>query len=101
MFQGNFESSPSFPIFLHNPDAGTVCFIEVLVCRNSSISKTAKGPQPLASSPSLVLKRTLDQNLSSGSTLVTLITTHFFQFRFADVVALLAHELDEHFDVQG
>ena len=31
------------------------------------------------------LKRILDQNLSSGSTLVTLITTHFFQFRFADV----------------
>ena len=43
--------------------------------------QTAKLPQPLANSPSLVLKRTLDQNLSSGSTLVTPITTHFFQFR--------------------
>ena len=43
--------------------------------------QNAKLPQPLANSPSLVLKRTLDQNLSSDSTLVTPITTHFFQFR--------------------
>ena len=35
-------------------------------------------------SPSLVLKRILDQNLSSGSMLVILMTNHFFQFRFAD-----------------
>ena len=97
MFQGNFESSPSFPIFLHNPNAGTVCFIEVTVSKQLDI-KTAKGPQPLANSPSLVLKRTLDQNLSSGSTLVTL-TTHSVPFRRC--CALLVYELDEHFDVQG
>ena len=34
-------------------------------------------------SPSLVLKRTPDQNLSSGSMLVILMTNHFSQFRFA------------------
>ena len=42
MFQGNFESSPSFPIFLHNPDAGGLPKqLEI---------KTAKVPQPLAPS---------------------------------------------------
>ena len=30
------------------------------------------------------LKRTLDQNLSSGSMLVILMINHFFLFRFAD-----------------
>ena len=39
MFQGNFEGSPSLPFFLHEPEACTAWFVDVLVCRNSSMCK--------------------------------------------------------------
>ena len=72
---------------------------------------TAKGPQPLANSPSVVLERTYDQNLSSGSTLdlvseVTFwfVVVHVHEPSLLPVLlrryrAILATKLVVHFDV--